>query len=115
MSDPYRPRPLGLTASTGADGTVTVLVAGEIDMSSTEDLGALLTRVLTSSAPARVVLDMAQVRFMDSTGINVLVQAYRLAQQTAGTITVINPNPMIVKVMRITGILPIFTAGSPPP
>ncbi|MEV0569272.1 STAS domain-containing protein [Dactylosporangium sp. NPDC050588] len=109
MSQPHQPQ-LTLTEHTGLNGVVTVSAAGEIDMSTAGRLTAVLTRVLTGTRPSRLVVDLAGVRFMDSTGIGALVQARRLATTTGTALRVTNPSPIVTKVLQITGLFDALTA-----
>ncbi|GAA1387875.1 MULTISPECIES: STAS domain-containing protein [Catellatospora] len=54
-------------------------VAGEIDLAVHERLRAALHRVL-AMRPRRLVVDLAQVTFLDAGGVGVLVQAAAAAQ-----------------------------------
>ena len=63
-------------------------LAGEIDMSSVGTLAQTLAS-LSRTAPS-VVVDLADVRFLDSTGIAVLVIAHRRAVAAGQALTVVN-------------------------
>ena len=73
-------------------GAVVVSLAGELDLYNAEELRNALGEA-TSSAPRRVVIDMTEVEFIDSTALGVLVEArsrlgpetFRLAAPQLGT------------------------------
>jgi anti-anti-sigma factor len=78
-----------------ADG---LRIAGEVDISNAH----LLTDALASAATAKrdVVLDVAGLSFMDSTGIQVLLRAGK--SMPAGTSLVINnPGPLVLNLLRL--------------
>jgi anti-anti-sigma factor len=53
------------------DGTVIAVLDGELDASSVGDVAVVLRR-LVENRVHRVVVDMAQVSYLDSAGINLL-------------------------------------------
>ena len=60
-----------LRASVSCDGsTVTVALAGELDLATAESLRNRLLQVASSDpAPEHVVLDMSALEFLDASGI----------------------------------------------
>jgi anti-sigma B factor antagonist len=56
-------------------GAVVVHLAGELDLYNAEELRASLARA-TEGRPSRVVLDLADVDFLDSTALGVLIEAH---------------------------------------
>jgi len=83
---------------------VVLVVAGEIDMGTVDDLGKALSDVLSDCRPRRLVVDFAEVGFLESTGIAALMAAYRsgLAQRTI--VTLINCQPVTRRVLEVTGV-----------
>ena len=56
------------------DGTVVVSLAGELDLYNAEEVrGALLDA--TAGGPGVLVVDLEEVRFIDSTALGVLIEA----------------------------------------
>ena len=53
---------------------VVVSLAGELDLYNAEEVRAALTQAI-ESGPRRVVVDMAEVEFVDSTALGVLIEA----------------------------------------
>jgi anti-anti-sigma factor len=49
-----------------------------------------------------VVIDMAGVAFMDSSGIHVLVERLGRLEDTGGSLQISNPSPAVRRVVRIT-------------
>ncbi|HET7571144.1 MAG TPA: STAS domain-containing protein [Gaiellaceae bacterium] len=56
------------------DGGVVVRLAGELDLYNAEEVRAALLDCC-SDAPERLVVDLEQVRFIDSTALGVLIEA----------------------------------------
>lgn len=72
------------------DGWVVVTVAGEMDLISSP---AVRQKVHDAVADGRrsVVLDLADVRFCDSSGVGVLIGARRLMRSCAGRLRIVLP------------------------
>jgi len=87
----------------GAEGVVTLRPAGELDIASAPRLERAL---LDDRAPGdRVVLDLAELEFIDSTGLRVIVRAVE-ASRTGGWELTLRQGPTAVRrVFEITGVL----------
>jgi anti-anti-sigma factor len=73
-----------LKVSTRSQGGRTIVsLGGEIDLYTAPRLHGELDNVL-ASGPAQIVVDMSGVEFCDSTGMNVLLGAYRRAREMGG-------------------------------
>ena len=56
------------------DGATIVHLGGELDLYNAEEVRAALTQAIAGGS-ARVVIDMAEVEFVDSTALGVLIEA----------------------------------------
>jgi anti-sigma B factor antagonist len=63
---------------------------GEIDLHNSSELRDAMLGVLLKPAPRKLVLDMAQVPYMDSSGLAVLVEGLRTLQRVGGRIFLLN-------------------------
>lgn len=90
--------------SLSPDGCVAVLTAtGEIDIATAPVLRQALD---TIPAPATtVVVDLAGVTFLDSTGLGVLIGARRKLLPTGMRMMVVNASPSVWRVFKITGLV----------
>jgi anti-sigma B factor antagonist len=91
-----------------SDDLVAVTVAGELDLSNTAWLHDTLHDAIDIGA-GEVVLDLAALTFMDSTGLAVLVGAYRRMRATGGTLTILRPTPGVARLLEISGLLQLLT------
>ncbi|MEV4481941.1 STAS domain-containing protein [Micromonospora coxensis] len=82
--------------------TTLVRVCGEIDMSNAHHLADLVAR-LGNAETARVVLDLAGVRFVDLHGVRALVEIDRLLGQAGGGVTLHRPPRCLTRLLRLTG------------
>jgi anti-sigma B factor antagonist len=102
-----------VTSAVGRDGTVAVAVAGELDVLSAPELAAALRDALIRYRPRRVEVDLGEVNFMDSTGIQVLVAANNDAAAAGGGVTVVRASPQVQRVLRLTGLLDALGPADP--
>ena len=81
------------------DGAVTVLqLDGELDIASAPELSAAIARACDAGARA-VVLNMAGVGFLDSTGVRMLLEARSLAGRE---LVLMAPSRAVVWVLDLT-------------
>lgn len=86
-----------------------VRVQGDIDVVSRARFEEALFEVVDAGEP--MVVDMRQVTFCDSTGLNAIVAANRRAGEHGGTVSLVALPPRVQRVFRITGIdkfVPIY-------
>jgi anti-anti-sigma factor len=83
------------------DGPVAVVrLAGELDLSGVGDLESRLAPVVTAPEVREVVFDLAELAFIDSSGLAVLVK-------TAGSgkpVRLRRPSPLVREVISVTGL-----------
>jgi anti-anti-sigma factor len=104
------PAPGGIEVSFPSPGTARLSVAGELDMATAPMLGMRLLAVLADHRPAIIDVDLAEVTFLDCTGIGVLVAARNAAEQTGSRVWLSHPQPMPAVVLGVVGLLDAFTA-----
>src|SRR5215472_8745235 len=80
-----------------------VTVAGEIDIATYGRLRAMLITAV-DDGPGSVVVDMAAVEWIDSTGLGTLVGAYKRARDKGGTVQVAGAPGRIAKHFQVTGL-----------
>ena len=82
------------------DGEVVVVVCGDVDIETAPLLFAAIQEATTSDV--LVVVDLAQSRFIDSSGLGALVRAANLAGP--GRLAVRSPRRQARKLLEVTGI-----------
>ncbi|MCS0601332.1 STAS domain-containing protein [Streptomyces sp. LP11] len=98
---------LQLTVREGPDGLVIVEVAGELDFHTSNALDREVTAV--SDAHSRLVLDMSQVTFCDSSGLSALLHLLRHTQATGTALTLVAVPAQTMRLLTITGSDAVFT------
>ncbi|MFJ5811124.1 STAS domain-containing protein [Streptomyces sp. NPDC093093] len=94
-----------------------VRVPGELDLDAgrAAELDAALRRALADPGnPAEITVDVSELTFCDSTGLNILLHAQLAALSHGRTLRLRAPNPQLVRLLRRTGALPLFTLDPPP-
>ena len=88
----------------GARSRPIVAVRGEIDVATSPQLRSALAELITHGA-TDLTLEFAQVSFVDSSGLGVLVGAFkRLRDEDKGRITITGAQPSVRKIFEITGL-----------
>ncbi|GHH27809.1 STAS domain-containing protein [Lentzea cavernae] len=82
---------------------VVVRVAGEIDMLTEAVVGEPLSACL-NAVPRAVVIDLSEVGFIGSTGLNLLVRARRQALRDGVTVRVVANTRAVRRPLEITGL-----------
>ena len=91
------------------DDHTIVTICGEIDLYTAPRLHSELVGLLAEGMPPRVVIDMSGVEFCDSTGMNVLLAAQRMAREHGGNVELSGPRPAVRKILQVTGLESVFT------
>jgi anti-sigma B factor antagonist len=84
------------------DGSVTLYCAGEIDMASVGTLTACLEQL--DGGFRRVVVDLVEVSFLDSSGLGVLAQANQRFGPELRELIVRCPDGHVRRVLEISGL-----------
>lgn len=93
-----------LRLSTDASGGCAVVtVHGEIDLGSAHRLSDAALAAL-QQVGSRLVLDLAGVSFMDSTGLKVLLALHKRAQVAGGRLLLAGPTRTVLRVLTVTGL-----------
>jgi anti-anti-sigma factor len=80
---------------------VHVLMSGELDISTATRLEDDLHRV-EAEQPRLIVLDLAQLSFMDSTGLRLLITADARAREQGRRLAIVQGSEMVQRVLRLT-------------
>ena len=88
-----------------------VAVRGEIDLFTAPELKSALGEAL-ESGHTRIVVDLTNTSFLDSTALGVLIGAVKRLRSRDGVLTIVNTDPNIAKTFEITGLDQIFTISA---
>jgi anti-sigma B factor antagonist len=77
---------------------------GAVDIATCDELAASLDEVIAGGAVI-IVLDLANIDFIDSSGIRVIVRAARQVEQNGGRLLVENASGATQRILEVAGIL----------
>ena len=84
--------------------TLFVLLPGEIDHHHTYDLAERIDESLINDCPDNLVFDFKFTKFMDSSGVGLLVGRYRKMQSLGGKVYLRNVRGHMEKILQVSGI-----------
>ena len=84
--------------------TVTAYLSGELDHHTARAMREAIDNAVELNMPSRLVLNFKNISFMDSSGIAVLLRAYKSAGRQGGTVTVVNVPEQAGRVLRTAGL-----------
>jgi anti-anti-sigma factor len=110
--DAVIPTRLEISPTSNADATVLAL-SGELDIASAPGLERALDE-FGASIPRRLVIDLTEVTFMDSTGLRALLLA-RQRTEDGDHELLLRPGPrQVQRVFELSGTLERFNFQNPP-
>lgn len=94
------------TRALSGDGHV-VVVEGEVDLFTAPELKQAVIDAIDGGA-RRVIIDLSETVFLDSTALGVLISAVRRVRARDGELVIVNTDASIAKTFEITGLDQIF-------
>ncbi|GAA3001159.1 STAS domain-containing protein [Streptosporangium longisporum] len=82
-------------------------VAGELDYSNAERFHHDLHQAI-GQAGGDLVIDLTELTFCDSTGIQTFLNARKAVQDRGGSIVLVNLHPRLERLFHLTGLLQAF-------
>lgn len=95
-------------ATSQQDGILVLSFGGDIDVASAVTVRDALDRVI-AAGHNRIVLDLDEVRFLDSTGLGVMVGRLKAVRDLDGDMHLVCTSARIARVMSITSLDEVFT------
>ena len=87
------------------DGTLIVSVAGEVDLSSAPQLAKVIWKARRQAGgfPTRVMVDLSKVVFIDTAGLEVLMEEWNASRQSDGRMCLVAQEGPITWLLEVTG------------
>jgi len=76
----------------------------ELDMNSCKTLRTVIDGYIMRYQPKEFVFDLSEVRFMDSSGLGLIIGRYNLLNLMNSKMTILNPNKSIKRVLELSSI-----------
>lgn len=93
-------RKIGNVSVIDLSGKITI---GEGDVVLREKVGELL-----DGGERRILLNLENVKYMDSAGIGELVACYKRAREKGGTVKLLNPSGKVYDLLQLTKLEEVF-------
>ena len=85
-----------------------VLLEGELDQCSASGIRRDIDALLQDPSVRHLVLDMARMPFMDSSGIGVVLGRYRLLCLRGGSVALMHLTPQVRRIYDLSGMAQII-------
>ncbi|WP_131732818.1 STAS domain-containing protein [Actinomadura formosensis] len=96
---------LRLAIGAQQDGaTMEVRLNGELDMASSDDLRHHIGAVIAAHDPHRLLLDLSELSFADSSGLAVLVWAHQAMSRRGRQLRLHHPQTRVLRVLHVSGL-----------
>ena len=86
------------------EGRLTIYLHGELDHHEVRQSMAAIERLLDEYLPRDCILDLTHLKFMDSSGIALILKLHRRLQETGGRAWVENAAAQPLRVIDASGI-----------
>jgi anti-sigma B factor antagonist len=108
------PRPLFAITFREDEAGPVICISGEVDLAAAPPLrDSLMAAIDISQGP--VTVDLAEVTFMDSTGLSVLISAHKRLDSEGRQLRLRSPSAEITRVVKLSGLDDIFHVEDGPP
>jgi anti-anti-sigma factor len=87
-----------------------MMLEGELDIASRGSLEASFVRALEAQ---HVVVDLAKVSFIDSTGIGVFMRAHRDASERGVAMSFLAGPPIVMRTLHVAGVVELLGIVEP--
>jgi anti-sigma B factor antagonist len=103
------PTPSDLIPSARREGEALVLaIRGELDLHNSPELRTELLDLLSRGKTARLILNLTQVPYMDSSALAVLVEALKRLMKTGGRLFLFGLQPRVKGLIEIARLATVF-------
>jgi len=90
------------------ESAAVVVLDGDVDLANTSDIEHGIERILATNDVDTLVLDLAAVDFMDSTGLRMLWGVRQMAQDAEARFVIRDPSHAVTRLLKLTGMHRIF-------
>jgi anti-anti-sigma factor len=93
------------------DHLVIVSLAGELDLAAGPRLDDVL-RTIMAGAECDIMVDLTNLRFLDCSGLSVLVRCRRQAVETGRTLRAVGAGGTVAEVLQVTGVADLLRVST---
>jgi anti-sigma B factor antagonist len=88
------------------DGHAVVMLRGELDLADAADVAVALTAI--SAREPRIIVDLAGLEFIDSSGVAALARGRRQARRAGGDLVLAASRQKVMRILAITRLTEAF-------
>ena len=89
------------------DDAYVVELSGEIDVYTSPKVKDAISELI-DQGHYNLIINLEKVRYIDSTGLGVLIGGLKRVREHGGSVSLVCTNPQIKKIFDITGLVKIF-------
>lgn len=86
------------------EGNLRIDLDEELDMKACKTLRTVIDGYIMRYQPREFVMDLSDVKFMDSSGIGLLIGRYNLIKFMDSKMTILNPTSSIKRILELSNI-----------
>lgn len=91
------------------DNTLIVKILGELDHHGAEQIREKIDAKIKSANSKNLILDLSELKFMDSSGIGIIIGRYKLVTSIGGKLYLVSASKSIDRIIKMCGIEKIIT------
>ena len=88
--------------------TLIVRLEGEVDLLVADAVRKKLDEAMEQSGVTNLILNLARVTFIDSSGLGVILGRYKRISQLGGKMSAVQLQPQVEKIFELSGLLRII-------
>lgn len=89
-------------------GVLIVRVAGELDIHMADKFREVVDRILEAEGVKHILFNLEAVKFIDSSGLGVILGRYKKINAAGGKVLVAHIQPQVLQIFELSGLLKII-------
>ena len=85
-----------------------IVLSGDLDLLVASELREAGEKVAQAVAPGRLEMDLAEVTFIDSSGLGGLVAVHNYAKELGATLVLVRAGPVVARFFELAGVRDYF-------
>lgn len=86
------------------EGILVVRLTGELDLCTAEKFKQTVEKELESRGVKNIILNLAKVPFIDSSGLGVILGRYKTVQERGGKLLAVELLPAVKRIFELSGL-----------
>ena len=99
--------PLRINSRMEGDNAAVVSLAGEVDVANASQVREAALKLISGGA-TRLIVDLSDTEYMDSSGLGTLVGLLKRLKESGGEMAIASAQPRVKRLFDITGLTQVF-------